>query len=531
MARPALGTVVRRPTKRGINFYLRVTWRDSATGTTERLLVPLGGEWEGWNEDRVEDERQLIAKLIARGEWVPPEAKAPRPTPVREPARAVETFQIAASRHFDRRMRRMSSEKSRDDLRWRLGHAVGYLGDKPVDTITEGDIDDMVDALLRERDVIQEAATQGAPLLEEYVDERTGRLHKRRRRGLSNSSINKVVRAVRQVLGDSVRRRVIDRNVASDPETLVREDGPQRSFLEPFQMAAVSDASVVLEREHRGLTWDDVHAIRASDESNVALARRYHVSDSLIAKVRHRQIWVNAPERNRNDIPRTAALSTLLLAGLRISEFCALDGEDLDFAGRRIYVPLLRRDSAGLLVRVSGIKTEAAERIVPMVPTLYDVLLDHKAEFGYGPHDPAFATRNGTRNTVDNVRRTIVDPAVERANQLLVARGEREIVRCTPHTLRRTFASILAEVNLPPRRGMYLIGHTNPTLIMRVYQQVMDMGDTGVQTLEKVIGCTLTDAFTLLSGRGVLATNRQPGEKNASRPDSWNELEGAETAW
>jgi Phage integrase family len=203
----------------------------------------------------------------------------------------------------------------------------------------------------------------------------------------------------------------------------------------------------------------------------------------------------------------------------------------LDFAGRRIYVPLLRRDSAGLLVRVSGIKTEAAERIVPMVPTLYDVLLDHKAAFGYGPHDPAFATRNGTRNTVDNVRWTIVDPAVERANQLLVARGEREIVRCTPHTLRRTFASILAEVNPPPRRAMYLIGHTNPTLIMRVYQQVMDMGDTGVQTLEKVIGCTLTDAFTLLSGRGVLATNRQPAEKNASRPDSWNELKGAETAW
>jgi integrase len=166
-----------------------------------------------------------------------------------------------------------------------------------------------------------------------------------------------------------------------------------------------------------------------------------------------------------------------------------------------------------------------------MVPTLYDVLLDHKAEFGYGMHDPAFATRNGTRNTVDNVRRTIVDPAVERANQLLVARAEREIVRCTPHALRRTFASILAEVNLPPRRAMYLIGHTNPTLIMRVYQQVTDMGDAGVQTLEEVIGCTLGEAFTLLSGRGVLATNRQPAKKNASQPDALRELEGAETAW
>jgi hypothetical protein len=46
-----------------------------------------------------------------------------------------------------------------------------------------------------------------------------------------------------------------------------------------------------------------------------------------------------------------------------------------------------------------------------------------------------------------------------------------------------------------------------------------------------VIGCTLSEAFTLLSGRGVLATNRQPAKKNASQPDALSELEGAETAW
>jgi integrase len=531
MSRPAVGTVVRRPTKRGINFYLRVTWRDPATGDTERPLVPLGGEWEGWTEARVEEERQLIAKLIARGEWMPPERNATTPTSAREPTSEVDTFQVAASRHFDRRKRRMGSDKSRDDLRWRLAHAVEHLGDKPVDTINAGDIDDMVDAMLRERDAIQQAAAQGAPLMEEYVDKRTGHIHRRRRRGLSNSSINKVVRAVRQVLEDSVRHRVIDRNVAADPQTLVREDGPQRSFLEPFQLTAVLDAGVVVERERRTLTWDDVHAIRASAEPNVVLARRYHVSDTLIAKIRRRQLWVSAPQRNRNDVPRTVVLATLVLAGLRISELCALDGEDLDFAGRRIYVPRLRKASAGELVRVRGIKTEAAERVVPMLPALYDVLIDHKAEVGYAAHEPVFATRNGRRNTVDNVRRTIVDSAVERANELLVARGQREIVRCTPHTLRRTFASILAEVNLPPRRAMYLIGHTDPTLIMRVYQQVLDMGDSGVQTLEKAIGCTLTEAFTLLSGRGVLATNRQPAEKNASQPDPWRDPEGVQAAW
>jgi integrase len=79
---------------------------------------------------------------------------------------------------------------------------------------------------------------------------------------------------------------------------------------------------------------------------------------------------------------------------------------------------------------------------------------------------------------------------LERANELLAARGQREIAHCTPHTLRRTFASILAEVNLPPRRAMYLLGHTDPTLTMRVYQQVIDMGEGGVQTLEQASAAT-----------------------------------------
>ena len=77
---------------------------------------------------------------------------------------------------------------------------------------------------------------------------------------------------------------------------------------------------------------------------------------------------------------------------------------------------------------------------------------------------------------------------------------------------------------------MYLLGHTDPTLTMRVYQQVIDMGEGGVQTLEQAIGCTIAEAFTLLSGREVLAPNWHPSEKKASQLGGRIELEGAETA-
>jgi integrase len=45
----------------------------------------------------------------------------------------------------------------------------------------------------------------------------------------------------------------------------------------------------------------------------------------------------------------------------------------------------------------------------------------------------------------------------------------------TPHTLRRTFASILAECDVNPRRAMYLMGHTDAKLTLSIYQQVLDM--------------------------------------------------------
>jgi integrase len=117
--------------------------------------------------------------------------------------------------------------------------------------------------------------------------------------------------------------------------------------------------------------------------------------------------------------------------------------------------------SDGERVRVSGIKTEAAERVLPMLPALYDVLIDHKAEFGYGAHAPVSPRAMGGATPVDNVRRAIVDLAVVRANELLVARGQIEIVRCTPHALRRTFASIFAEVTC--RRAARCTSSGTPT--------------------------------------------------------------------
>ena len=134
-------------------------------------------------------------------------------------------------------------------------------------------------------------------------------------------------------------------------------------------------------------------------------------------------------------------------------------------------------------------KTDASERTVPMVPALHETLLAASAE-RETRGGPAFPTRSGTRQHPDNVRARLLATVRERAHELLIERGAPPIGHMTPHTLRRTFASILPEVGVPPRRAMYLLGHTDPTLTMRVYQQVLDMAGEGVETLGRVLGCS-----------------------------------------
>jgi integrase len=151
-----------------------------------------------------------------------------------------------------------------------------------------------------------------------------------------------------------------------------------------------------------------------------------------------------------------------------------------------------------------------------MVPALHEALLAASAE-RETRGGAAFPTRNGTRQYPDNVRARLLASVRERANELLAEREQLPIGHVTPHTLRRTFTSILAEVGVPPRRAMYLLGHTDPTLTMRIYQQVLDMAGRAVETLERVLGCTLTEALAIYSGREGLWT--QSGLASEILPD------------
>jgi len=311
---------------------------------------------------------------------------------------------------------------------------------------------------------------------------------------VSNGSIRKALDAAERVLRDARKRGLLTREVPALKVAAPKSDRPRRSFLEPEQIAAVLRAADLIEAEYRGLSWETVALIRSSGRSAVALGRELGVSDTLVRKVRRGELWNGEPERrNRNDVPRRVIVETLILGGLRVSELCGLDGPHIDLAGGRLRVPR------------SATKSDAGERNVPIVPALQSRLTEHRERYPNGPGQPAFPTRNGTRQHPDNIRARILAPIRNRANEQLESAGRPQIAHMTPHTLRRTFASILAVCDVPPRRAMYLMGHTDPTLTLAVYQQVLDMGKGSVELLEHTLGCTLTGARAIYNGEVTAA--------------------------
>lgn len=232
-------------------------------------------------------------------------------------------------------------------------------------------------------------------------------------RPLSNGSINKTIRLLAAILEQAVEYGYLDRNPARGRKRLLKESKPPRSYLQPEQVAALLGAARELdEASHNGI---------------------------------HR---------------RRALLATLALAGLRISEALDLRWRDVSLDGRRL--------------RVVSSKTDAGIREVDLTPTLRDLLAEHRAGSSFTkPTDFVFATREGHRDNPSNVRNRLLATAVERANEMLQSEGREPIGAVTPHSLRRTFISLLLAAGADVPYVMAQAGHNDPKMTLGLYAKVI----------------------------------------------------------
>ncbi len=104
------------------------------------------------------------------------------------------------------------------------------------------------------------------------------------------------------------------------------------------------------------------------------------------------------------------------------------------------------------------------------------------------PRVSCLPTARGGRLRPDNFRPRVLRATVDRANASLTARELPPLPeRITPHSLRRTFASLLYATGEDPGVVMDEMGHTDPGLALRVYRQAMRRSEGEKNTLTALV--------------------------------------------
>jgi len=138
---------------------------------------------------------------------------------------------------------------------------------------------------------------------------------------------------------------------------------------------------------------------------------------------------------------------------------------------------------------VGEAKTDAGRRRVKIRGALRDEPAAVRA--GSGSIDPdgfVFATSTGRRQGRENLRNRVLAPAVELASAGLVERGLAPLPEgLTPHSLRRTFASILYALGEDPGVVMDEMGHTDPALALAIYRQATRREDGDKDRLRALV--------------------------------------------
>lgn len=88
-----------------------------------------------------------------------------------------------------------------------------------------------------------------------------------------------------------------------------------------------------------------------------------------------------------------------------------------------------------------------------------------------------------------NTRRRLLATAIERANGARAERRSEQLPeKLTPHSMRRTFASLLYALGETPPYVMAQMGHTSPNLALAIYAKCMDRRDGEPERLRALWG-------------------------------------------
>lgn len=185
----------------------------------------------------------------------------------------------------------------------------------------------------------------------------------------------------------------------------------------------------------------------------------------------------------------------LLGTGMRISEFTGLTVHDLDFEKRRIYVDhqLVRTRSGEYYIEET--KTKSGVRYIPMVGKVYEslqnILANRKpvnTERVIGGHS-GFILLNKDGNPKIAMH---IEHVMKRAWNKYNATHETPLPPVTPHVLRHTFCTNMANAGMDIKSLQYLMGHSDVSVTLNVYTHASyDKAEQAMRQIEYIDSCPM----------------------------------------
>ena len=183
-------------------------------------------------------------------------------------------------------------------------------------------------------------------------------------------------------------------------------------------------------------------------------------------------------------------VSLALLTGLRVGELAGLTWNDVDQKKKVLHIrhqlQYLKIDKETRFY-VSPLKTEAGLRDIPITPDIQNCLTGQKMmmlQTGRrsdvevdGHTNFLFITKNGTTyapNAVNSFLKSIVDKYnLEEEKKAARERREAELLpHISAHILRHTACTRMAEQGMDPKVLQYIMGHSDISVTMNVYNHV-----------------------------------------------------------
>ena len=277
-------------------------------------------------------------------------------------------------------------------------------------------------------------------------------------RQLSNRSINMTIDLLSNILSDAMEHELIAANPASGRRRRLKVSVPRRTWLMPDEVIDLIRAAERIDRANSPATRERAGQVQRLRQQGRTLAEvaaeRDRALDGQSARTHPSRRARGEPQtRDRYDArPRWLARRRawrLALARRRPCPSRAADRGHQDRCG-------------GPGREDSGPARRRAHALATGVPSA-------------GLDDFVFPTATGRRRDKDNVRERVLAAAVCEANRDRQGRGLLPLSSgLTPHSLRRTFISLLLAYGKPVPYVQRQAGHRDARTTLNIYAQVID---------------------------------------------------------